>query len=98
MKLPSLAVLLFTAVGVASIKTEGNLRRSLEDVPLVLPVIRCTSDEPCGLCQGDCQTDADCAGDLVCFHKYGKAMTDEEATVPGKAKREPPYMMVRTKG
>lgn len=31
----------------------------------------CQPDNQCGLCQGDCDTDDDCAGDLVC-HQRGK--------------------------
>ena len=26
----------------------------------------CTSDSPCGLGEGDCDSDSDCAGDLTC--------------------------------
>ncbi len=27
----------------------------------------CTSDVPCHWCQGDCDADSDCAGNLKCF-------------------------------
>ena len=40
-----------------------------EDVP--------SSSFPLGLCEGDCDADADCAGNLECFQRNG----DEE--VPG---------------
>lgn len=32
----------------------------------------CSRDNPCGQCQGDCDSNRDCAGDLVCFQKSGK--------------------------
>jgi hypothetical protein len=45
--------------------------------------IRCAEDSPCAECQGDCQKDSDCMGDLVCYQKRGRAKTEEEATIPG---------------
>ena len=45
----------------------------LEDVGVNL----CNKGSPCSLCQGDCDTDADCAGKLKCFQRDG----DEE--IPG---------------
>lgn len=38
---------------------------------LALPVGKCTVDNPCDECQGDCSYDLDCKGDLVCFQKDG---------------------------
>jgi len=29
----------------------------------------CNPNQPCGLCQGDCDEDEDCEDDLFCFHK-----------------------------
>lgn len=29
----------------------------------------CTADKPCGLGEGDCDTDADCVGNLKCFQR-----------------------------
>jgi hypothetical protein len=31
----------------------------------------CTPDEPCGLCQADCDNDSQCAGNLICFQRDG---------------------------
>jgi hypothetical protein len=31
----------------------------------------CSAAQPCGLCEGDCDSDADCDGDLVCAFKSG---------------------------
>ena len=47
--------------------------------PTVLPEVRfvgnpCTAafpDGKCTLCTGDCDSDSDCAGDLVCFQRSG---------------------------
>ena len=36
-----------------------------------LRLVGCTADKPCGLCEGDCDSDADCGGDLVCAFKSG---------------------------
>ena len=85
----SLFLVAAAASGVESEQDEkrNNLRGLAgHEIPLVLPVIKCTKQEPCGECQGDCDVDADCEGDLVCFQKYGKAKNEEEATVPGKTK------------
>eukprot|EP00934_Nitzschia_sp_Nitz4_P009064 Nitzschia sp. Nitz4//scaffold21_size171442//115904//118824//NITZ4_002178-RA/size171442-augustus-gene-0.188-mRNA-1//1//CDS//3329542462//9054//frame0 len=51
--------------------------------PLVLPVMSCSADEPCGECMGDCDSDADCMDGLYCYQKQGKAQNEMEATVPG---------------
>ena len=37
----------------------------------------CTASSPCGVGQGDCDSDADCQGSLKCFQ------TDSGASVPG---------------
>ena len=29
----------------------------------------CSEDEPCGMCEGDCDSDDDCAEDLVCIFR-----------------------------
>eukprot|EP00934_Nitzschia_sp_Nitz4_P003569 Nitzschia sp. Nitz4//scaffold66_size103028//32655//37048//NITZ4_004495-RA/size103028-processed-gene-0.116-mRNA-1//-1//CDS//3329556341//3559//frame0 len=50
---------------------------------LVVPVVDCTPEAPCGKCMGDCDTDSDCADGLVCYQKLGKAQSEAEATVPG---------------
>jgi len=33
--------------------------------------VSCSSSSPCGQCTGECGSDSDCAGDLVCFHRSG---------------------------
>mmetsp|Transcript_23666 Transcript_23666/g.35029 ORF Transcript_23666/g.35029 Transcript_23666/m.35029 type:complete len:613 (-) Transcript_23666:111-1949(-) len=38
-------------------------------IPLVNPVRDCTSGDPCGRCEGDCDSDSQCEGTLVCFQK-----------------------------
>ena len=80
-------MLLASGVAVAG-AGETNLR-SLEHETmgmkqLVLPVKECTKKNPCGKCRGDCDSDKDCKGNLVCYHKEKRATNDEEATVPGK--------------
>lgn len=46
----------------------------------------CTSDKPCGRCEGDCRRDEDCAGDLVCYNVAGRHKPgDFCATIPGCA-------------
>ncbi|KAG7345941.1 PhoD-like phosphatase [Nitzschia inconspicua] len=61
---------------------EGNLRHLIQ-VPLNKAVIQCTPENPCVECQGDCKSDGDCQGDLVCYKKIGRAKSDKDATVPG---------------
>lgn len=41
---------------------------------------RCTSNNPCSVCVGDCNFDNDCEGNLKCFH--GTSRQDMTAT-PG---------------
>lgn len=31
----------------------------------------CNASNKCGMCQGDCDSDADCADGLICFQRYG---------------------------
>jgi hypothetical protein len=33
----------------------------------------CTSSRPCEICEGDCQTDDDCKGTMLCFHRSNQA-------------------------
>jgi hypothetical protein len=42
----------------------------------------CAPDSPCDECQGDCDTDFDCAAGLFCYQK-DLAFTAEAAAVPG---------------
>ena len=53
-----------------------------ELVPLVTPTRTCTPDDPCDRCMGDCNTNEDCADDLVCFKK-GRGAAGDEMAVPG---------------
>lgn len=43
-----------------------------ESIPLVWPIGSCTSDNPCGQCEGHCRSDSDCMDSLVCFNKEGR--------------------------
>jgi uncharacterized surface protein with fasciclin (FAS1) repeats len=37
--------------------------------PRIEKIGQCTSDDPCGVCEGDCDSDDECVGDLVCFKR-----------------------------
>jgi hypothetical protein len=63
---------------------EGNLRHLIE-VPLIKSVIKCSPENPCQECQGDCNTDSDCQGDLICYSKAGRAHSEEGTRIPGCA-------------
>lgn len=63
---------------------EGYLRHLIE-VPLIKSVIECTAENPCVECQGDCKSDSDCHGDLVCYKKVSRARSEQDARVPGCA-------------
>ena len=46
----------------------------------------CTKEVPCEECTGgDCRSDIDCVGDLVCFHQYGRGNKEEgdRVSIPG---------------
>ena len=47
----------------------------------------CTRDEPCGECQGDCDTDEDCSGSLIC-HNRNVPKKEDDAIVPGCGGRD----------
>eukprot|EP00560_Eucampia_antarctica_P003610 CAMPEP_0197840098 /NCGR_PEP_ID=MMETSP1437-20131217/45406_1 /TAXON_ID=49252 ORGANISM="Eucampia antarctica, Strain CCMP1452" /NCGR_SAMPLE_ID=MMETSP1437 /ASSEMBLY_ACC=CAM_ASM_001096 /LENGTH=622 /DNA_ID=CAMNT_0043449649 /DNA_START=116 /DNA_END=1985 /DNA_ORIENTATION=+ len=55
------------------------------DAPVVLPTVKslvyvspeCEQDNQCNECEGDCDQNGDCAGDLICFQRSGFT------TVPG---------------
>ena len=53
-----------------------------ELLPLVRPTRPCTEADPCERCEGDCNSDDDCVGDLVCFKK-GKGEEGDTNVVPG---------------
>ena len=44
---------------------------------------RCTPEDPCGMCQGDCNTSADCEDGLICWQKNRSEEGSDESTVPG---------------
>jgi len=50
--------------------------------PLVHKVRTCTSSDPCDVCEGDCNKDSDCDGNLGCFKK-GRGDPDDYYVVPG---------------
>lgn len=43
-------------------------------------VVDCSKSDPCSECVGDCDTDDDCEGDLVCFQVIGRGRGIE---IPG---------------
>ena len=48
-------------------------------VNLFLRFPTCSTDAPCGNCQGDCDVDSDCAAGLECFHRP----QEDTSPVPG---------------
>jgi PKD repeat protein len=42
---------------------------------LVVPVRDCSSQRPCGRCEGHCQNDAECQSPFVCYDKGGRNRT-----------------------
>lgn len=76
------------ALGVATNTIGGTSASYLRSSPRNMigldkaDVRECSPEEPCGHCQGDCDTDADCAGELICYHREA-AETNEGAIVPG---------------
>eukprot|EP00542_Grammatophora_oceanica_P009589 CAMPEP_0194032074 /NCGR_PEP_ID=MMETSP0009_2-20130614/5103_1 /TAXON_ID=210454 /ORGANISM="Grammatophora oceanica, Strain CCMP 410" /LENGTH=578 /DNA_ID=CAMNT_0038672413 /DNA_START=262 /DNA_END=1998 /DNA_ORIENTATION=+ len=51
------------------------------EIPLVKPVRNCTEANPCKRCEGDCDSDEQCEGSLIC-HQKGRGMRGVQA-VPG---------------
>jgi hypothetical protein len=47
----------------------------------------CTSDNPCGMCEGNCDADNDCAGSLICFQRE-----NGHESVPGCTARNSVYL------
>jgi hypothetical protein len=47
--------------------------------PSVMEVEECSPENPCSLCQGDCNEHDDCAGELECFRRPGES----DAAIPG---------------
>ena len=72
------------AANVSAADAAGRALEGHEMPSLVLPVIECTSEAPCGMCMGDCDNDNDCMDGLICYQKLGRAQSEEEAMVPGK--------------
>lgn len=48
---------------------------------LTLPDRSCTSDEPCGVCAGDCDNDDHCEGELECYQRRSSENPDDR--IPG---------------
>ncbi|KAI2492543.1 Ricin-type beta-trefoil lectin domain [Fragilaria crotonensis] len=55
--------------GGSSSGSGGSSGGSSSSKSLVTPVRSCSSSNPCGECEGDCDTDSHCKGNLVCFQK-----------------------------
>jgi len=60
-----------TIAGGTSGGSDGGSQGGGDGDPEVDPVAGdyCTADNPCQQCQGDCDEDEDCAGNLVCFQR-----------------------------
>jgi hypothetical protein len=57
----------YCPVTCSSCPTNSNRRRRLNLLPMVnLGNEGCRESSPCSACEGDCDTDSDCAGDLLC--------------------------------
>ncbi|KAI2506108.1 hypothetical protein MHU86_8339 [Fragilaria crotonensis] len=65
------------SLGGNSSDSAGSSEGNSTSTYLVTPVRSCSSSNPCGECEGDCDTDSHCEGNLVCFQK------DEDVPVPG---------------
>ena len=63
-------------------KDQDDAVDTSELVPLRTATRKCTKDDQCELCEGDCNTDDDCVDGLVCFTK-GKGEVGDEMVVPG---------------
>ena len=50
-----------------------------EEKELSIVLGGCTRSRPCGNCEGDCNRNEDCAGDLECFRRPG----DHDTPIPG---------------
>lgn len=56
----------------------GGSTGGSDSFPSLITGIRpCTSSKPCRECEGDCDSDSHCEGDLVCFQKTG------DVAIPG---------------
>lgn len=53
-------------------KVSVTFAKSADAPPLKEPVRDCSVQNPCGRCEGHCDTDADCKGSLVCYEKGGR--------------------------
>jgi len=67
--------------GQAAQQNEGtNVTTSSNSTPPTLEFVAWSPDQPLKMCQGDCDTDADCEGDLVCLTRTGDG---PDVQVPG---------------
>ena len=56
----------------AAVSRGGNYNNNKgNDIGIKTPVRMCSSSAPCGLCEGDCDRNSDCSGNLVCHQKNG---------------------------
>jgi uncharacterized protein len=51
--------------------------------PLINAEETCSSRSPCDECTGDCSSDSDCSGDLVCYQQIGRGRLGNRFPVPG---------------
>ena len=81
MKLSAFSLCL--AVGLTSITGSHAVKKSSRHLQVLdKDLVECTPENPCDECQGDCDTNDDCAGDLVCYQK-DKTTNAKRAIVPG---------------
>lgn len=71
---------LYNANGNESDKGQNDENDDIGSGKLQIRKPTCNSKNPCEKCEGDCDTDTDCQGDLVCFQRRGKT---KNADVPG---------------
>jgi glucose/arabinose dehydrogenase/PKD repeat protein len=62
--------------------SQASMPDAADEIPLVRTTRTCSAHNPCRRCEGDCNNDDVCQGDLVCFEKDGGAAGDKHA-VPG---------------
>lgn len=75
----------FVHVGADSTNEEDETTSSYLRQPRVTKSIfrsqsgQCSKESPCDECEGDCDRDSDCKGDLKCFHRD----EDDDPLTPG---------------
>jgi len=77
------AVSLYLAIGLASTTAASAAAATPRTLQILdRTIVSCSLEAPCDECQGDCDTDEDCEGDLICQQR-GAAISETEAVVPG---------------